>query len=118
MKVIIAGGRDVEHALKQVARAIARSGWLMQITEVVSGGARGIDRAGELWAEFNQIACTPMEAAWNDLSGNDGMPVVVKTNKRGRKYNAAAGHNRNQAMADYGEEMEGPPTHLDMKHKK
>lgn len=45
MKVIIAGSRTL-HSYDLVVRAVKDSG--LQITEVVSGGARGVDRLGEL----------------------------------------------------------------------
>lgn len=58
MKVIIAGGRDIkgERARRVVAEAIEASGF--EITEVVSGGAAGIDIAGEEWADANGIPKT------------------------------------------------------------
>jgi glycerophosphoryl diester phosphodiesterase len=105
MKTIIAGSRGIDNALRVVAKAINASGWLMQITEVVSGTARGIDRAGERWAEDNQIKIKTFPAWWNDLSGSDGMPVVERTQADGRRYNAAAGHNRNQRMAEYADAL-------------
>lgn len=54
MKCIIAGSRDLEifrdkERVWVVADAAAKSGFA--ITEVVCGGARGIDLAGKLWAE-------------------------------------------------------------------
>jgi predicted Rossmann fold nucleotide-binding protein DprA/Smf involved in DNA uptake len=104
MKVIITGSRDIINPLQAVAKAINASGWLMQITEVVSGTARGIDRAGERWAEDNQVKLKTFPAVWNDLSGSDGMPVVERV-KGTRKYNAVAGHNRNQKMAAYSDAL-------------
>lgn len=47
MKVIIAGSRDISD-YDMVSQAIDESGFA--ITEVVSGGARGVDRLGEHWA--------------------------------------------------------------------
>jgi hypothetical protein len=60
LKTIIAGIRDLEifkdrERIWVVADAVMKSGWRDQITEVFSGGARGIDLAGELWAN----TCTP-----------------------------------------------------------
>jgi hydroxymethylpyrimidine pyrophosphatase-like HAD family hydrolase len=49
MKVIIAGGRDLDDA-RLVLKGIKDSNFT--ITEVVSGGAKGIDRLGEKWSLF------------------------------------------------------------------
>jgi hypothetical protein len=47
MKVVIAGGRDINDA-KLVLKGVKDSNFT--ITEVVSGGAKGIDRIGEKWS--------------------------------------------------------------------
>jgi hypothetical protein len=52
MKTIIAGSRTITNR-NEIAVAVARSRF--QISEVVSGGARGIDQLGERWAETNEI---------------------------------------------------------------
>jgi hypothetical protein len=77
MKVIIAGSRSIEDK-EIVYQAITESKF--EITEVISGGAKGVDRIAEQWAEEN------------------GIPVrVVKPNwKLGR----GAGLANNQTMAD------------------
>lgn len=66
MKTIIAGSRTVgrlgtrswnyDHLVDLVRKAVKESGF--EITVVISGGAGGPDRAGELWAEATE---TPME---------------------------------------------------------
>ena len=48
MRVIIAGSRDIEDA-KLVHDAVVASKF--SITEVVSGGARGVDLLGLVWVE-------------------------------------------------------------------
>lgn len=77
MKVIIAGSRSIEDK-EIVYQAIAESKF--EIDEVISGGAKGVDRIAEQWANEN------------------GIPVcVVKPNwKLGR----GAGLANNQTMAD------------------
>lgn len=66
MRTIIAGSRAVgrlsarswnyEYLTELVSRAVSESG--IEITAVISGGAGGPDRAGEIWAEATK---TPME---------------------------------------------------------
>lgn len=61
MKVIIAGSRGVTDIAK-LERAIEKCGF--QITEVISGGARGVDKMGEHWAKKNNIPCKVFPANW------------------------------------------------------
>lgn len=61
MKTIIAGSRDI-HDYALVVSAVARCGW--QITEVISGGAPGVDTLGEKWAAENGIPCRRFPADW------------------------------------------------------
>ena len=83
MKVIIAGDRnftDYEYVKKFV------DSLEIEITEVVSGRARGVDRLGERYAKENEIECMMFPAEWGT-------------------YGRAAGPIRNKQMADYvGEE--------------
>lgn len=73
MKVIIAGSRGIcyDHAIKRcdyrqlgdlVDAAVAASGF--QITEVVSGNARGPDMAGEQWAQRNGVPVRVFKPDW------------------------------------------------------
>jgi hypothetical protein len=62
MKVIIAGSRGIED-YPFVEKAIKDSGF--EITEVVSGGARGVDRLGERWAREHGIAIRQFLPDWN-----------------------------------------------------
>jgi hypothetical protein len=80
MRVIIAGSRDnVSQA--DIDHAIEASGWVKEITVVVSGAARGADRMGENWAKRNGITIDSRPANWD-------------------KYGKSAGYKRNQEMAD------------------
>lgn len=86
MKVIVAGSRGVtDYAL--VERAIHESGF--DVTEVVSGTARGVDRLGERWAAEHGIPVAPFPAQW----------------KVGSKQNFGAGLLRNAMMADYADAL-------------
>lgn len=83
MKVIIAGSRSIT-SLTTIYNAIEQSGFA--ITEVVSGGARGVDKVGELWAKSHNIPCKVFQAEWN-------------------KHGRAAGARRNVDMALYADAL-------------
>lgn len=79
MKVIVAGSREITDA-SIVADAIAASGF--EVTEVVSGTARGVDKLGEAWARARKIPITPFPANWNQL----GKAAGVLRNAEMAKY--------------------------------
>lgn len=83
MKCIIAGSRDITDC-GLVEKAIADSGF--EITEVVSGTARGVDRLGERWAREHRIPIKRMPADWKG------------SGKR-------AGYYRNEGMAMYADAL-------------
>ena len=86
MKVIIAGSRnyDIDTIYETVAKAVSDSGFVP--TEIVSGGAQGIDLAGELYAERNNIPVKRFIPDW-------------------AKYGAAGGPIRNKEMSEYAEAL-------------
>lgn len=96
MKTIVAGCRWIKD-YNIVCEAIEASNF--KITKIVSGTATGVDTLGENWAESNDIPIKRFPADWKDLTVKG---AVVKTNQYG-KYNAAAGHIRNEQMAQYAE---------------
>lgn len=79
MKVIIAGSRTIED-YKLLKRAINSSEF--NITEIISGGAQGVDRMGERYAKEAGIDLVIMPANW-------------------KKHGKAAGPIRNEKMAAY-----------------
>lgn len=82
MKLIIAGSRDV-YDVALVAKVVEESGIdVSKVTEVVSGHANGIDKAGEEWAKVRGIPVKTFPAKW-------------------RQYGNAAGPIRNAEMAEY-----------------
>lgn len=83
MKVIIAGSRDVT-SLYLVEDASLMSKF--DITEVVSGGARGVDRLGEIFAEKNGLPVKVFPADWI-------------------RFGKSAGHRRNREMAQYADAL-------------
>lgn len=82
MKVIIAGSRGFTNPNIVVA-AVVKSKF--PVTEVVSGGARGIDRFGEMFAKANNIPIKQFIPDWSKGRG--------------------AGLARNRDMAEYGEAL-------------
>lgn len=83
MKVIIAGSRDIT-GLDPVRDAINGSGF--EITEVVSGGARGPDQTGEVLARFMGWSLKIFRADWD-------------------KHGKSAGPIRNREMAKYADAL-------------
>ena len=63
MKVIIAGSRTLR-SFADVCIAMGESGWISQVTEIVSGGAHGADRLGELWARTHNKPVRVFAAQW------------------------------------------------------
>ena len=97
MKVIVAGGRDFQprnvdrELLEEFLTAI-------QCTEVVCGEAKGADAFGKQMAVELGIAVISFPAKWDDIVNGH---VKIKTNYYGKVYNALAGFNRNQEMAEH-----------------
>lgn len=71
MKVLVAGSREIpEYTFWRLARD---SKILQQATEIISGGARGVDRCGELFAAQNNIPCTVIKPDWDRFQRAAGM---------------------------------------------
>lgn len=83
MKTIIAGSRTIT-SLAIVEQAIRESGF--DITEVVCGGAKGVDQLGADWAYLHKNRIKWFPADWD-------------------KHGRYAGPLRNRAMADYAEAL-------------
>jgi hypothetical protein len=93
MKLIIAGSRYMEdydvvrRAVYSFAKTLYSTGIPLPlntwISEIISGGAKGVDTLGEKFARENKIDLTIMEANWD-------------------RYGRAAGPRRNFRMAQYG----------------
>ena len=63
MRVIIAGSRGIENPYKEVCNAVHAS--KLHVSVVLSGGARGIDQAGERYAEALEKPCEVFRADWS-----------------------------------------------------
>jgi len=83
MRTIIAGSRGITR-FSRVLNAVESSGF--EITEVVSGAARGVDTLGEEWAWTSNIPIKQFPAKW-------------------KEYGKTAGFIRNQEMADYADAL-------------
>lgn len=83
MKVIIAGGREIND-YDLLLQAVLNAGF--DITAVVSGGARGVDAMGERFAEEAGLQLFKFPADWD-------------------KHGRAAGPIRNRVMAEFGDAL-------------
>ncbi len=84
MKIIIAGGREFTQyeILKKVCDHMLSKVQDLSTITIVSGGARGVDKMGERYAQERGIPCVIFKADWDNLG-------------------KSAGYKRNQEMADY-----------------
>lgn len=64
MKAIIAGSRTIAD-YAEVERAVEASG--INVTVVVSGGARGVDKMGERWAKEHRADVALFIPDWNRI---------------------------------------------------
>ena len=69
MRVIIAGSRNIDN-YDTVKEAIKKSGF--EITTVISGGARGVDRLGEKYYYENNLKIQIFPADWNQHGKSAG----------------------------------------------
>jgi hypothetical protein len=60
--IVIIGGSRVITDYAEVCQAIRDSGF--EITKIITGGARGVDRLGERYAQENGIPYESMAADW------------------------------------------------------
>jgi hypothetical protein len=95
MRVVISGSRTITD-IRLIEMSVAESGY--DITEVISGGAKGVDTLAVEWAAKNNIEVNVFEAEWGNLDHPD---ALIKTTKWGQKYDARAGLRRNELMAVY-----------------
>lgn len=72
MKIIVAGSRSIV-SYNTVRDAIRASSFLRQITEIVSGRAKGVDLSGELWAQVNSMPLRCFPANWSEFGKRAGV---------------------------------------------
>lgn len=85
MKVIVAGSRE-GFVARNVFEGIEKSPFHNKITEVVSGGARGVDRDGEYYARCRNLPMKQFIPDWD-------------------KFGKGAGFKRNEEMAEYADAL-------------
>jgi predicted Rossmann fold nucleotide-binding protein DprA/Smf involved in DNA uptake len=92
MKVGVIGSRifDNYEKMKEVLS-------LYNITEIISGGARGADKLAETYAKENNIPITIFNANWKDISHPNAR---IKYNAWGEKFDANAGLRRNKVIVN------------------
>lgn len=89
MKVIVAGSRTITD-IAIVAEALSVADLFgIDTTEVVSGGAQGVDALGEAWANRRGLPVTQFPAHW----------------RAGGVFNPGAGHARNTEMSKYADAL-------------
>lgn len=93
MKVAIIGSRSFQNYELLKFKLLP---YRTSITEIVSGGADGADRIGEIYAKENNIPVKVLPADWDDFS----KPCKIKYNSSGKPYNALAGFKRNQLIIE------------------
>lgn len=99
MRVAICGSRSIIDP-KLIEMSVAESGF--DVTEVISGGAKGVDTLAVEWAVKNDISINVFEAAWSNLDHPD---ALIKTTKWGQRYDARAGLRRNEVIAVHAEAL-------------
>ena len=99
--VIIAGGRTFNDypLLKQKCDIILKD---KTDIEIVSGGAKGADHLGELYAAGQGYRIKRFPALWDKI---DIKPCKIKYNKFKQPYNTLAGLNRNLLMGKYADAL-------------
>ena len=70
MKVIIAGCRNWRASRSRIQEVVEESGF--EVTELVSGGAPGIDESGEIWAKWEGVQIQIFRASWTTLGRKAG----------------------------------------------
>lgn len=96
MRIVVTGGRDFKdrciiHGCLDYIHS------LKTITAIRHGNANGVDKICGEWARINHIVEEICEPDWDDISKPD---AIIKETSSGKKYNAKAGHDRNQSMLD------------------
>jgi len=86
MKVIIAGSRTITDYFEIVTALTFADYTISNLTEVVSGTAKGVDQLGEMLAYRNHIPVKKFPADWD-------------------KYGKSAGYRRNADMAKYADSL-------------
>lgn len=103
-KVIIAGCRDFHYQkhgkdywFNEFDKYLEGLGIDLKKVQIVSGGAKGADTFGELYASERGMELKRFIPDWETIPEGESF----KINRQGKKYYPLAGHVRNKAMGDY-----------------
>lgn len=98
MRLLVCGGRDFANreALVEAMNLVVGSA---SKVVVIHGGARGADSLADDIAKAAGVEVLAFPADWGDLSHPDAR---IKERRDGTRYDANAGHRRNQQMLDEG----------------
>lgn len=94
-RVLVCGGRDYEDktAVYTVLNQFVIDFGPIEV--LIEGEATGADRLARLWAEQHRVTVISCPADWSNISAPG---AVIRIDKHGRRYNAAAGPMRNARM--------------------
>lgn len=100
-RFLVAGTRsydDIEHFNKTMEEVIAEHQSKGKIAFISGGASSGADDLIIDWCEkYNYPYCV-FKAEWDNVDKKD---AIVKINAKGKPYNAMAGFDRNEEMAEY-----------------
>ncbi|SHH07153.1 DUF2493 domain-containing protein [Bradyrhizobium erythrophlei] len=102
MRVLVFGGRNFRDR-RWLYRVLDAQDARSMISCIIEGEASGTDRLAREWAEDRGVAFDPYPADWDNITRSG---AVVRRNRAGKFYDAAAGAIRNERML-----REGRPEH-------
>lgn len=94
MRVVVFGGRDFDDR-RWMYRVLDAVHVDRLITCIIEGEMSGADLLARAWAEDRGVAVDPYPADWDNITRPG---AVVRRNRRGKLYDAAAGPYRNERM--------------------
>jgi len=94
MKVLVFGGRNYSDRRRLYA-VLDATHERSPISVIIEGEMSGADRLAREWAESRGVDVDPYPADWDNI---ERPGAVVKRNRRGKLYDAAAGPFRNERM--------------------
>jgi len=98
--ILVCGGRyfaNRQFLFQTLDQILADRGWSPEDVRLITGDARGADTLALNWAKERRCPCKVYFAHWHDLTHPDRL---IRRRKDGTKYDARAGHRRNQTMLD------------------
>jgi hypothetical protein len=106
MKLVIFGSREIED-MRTLENALEACGMTSQVTEIVSGGARGVDRLGERYARQHGLPCTVFPAEWDKYGKSAGADQKRGNGEICRLWRSCVGR-REQGNSAHAETDGGP----------